>query len=102
MGHKLSDVPSSVLNDRLERMPADSEDAIRYRRELARRVGERDEIITLRKAAEILEVPEQTLHRYARLRIIRPADEYGGGPRFWRNEIQRWGSWTRMEGLPNA
>lgn len=98
----LPDIPSSVLRNRLEIIQADSDEACRYRRELKRRVGERDEKITLREAARIMEIPERVLLRYADLRIIRPADHYLGKPRFWRSEIRRWRAWTDREGPPNA
>jgi hypothetical protein len=96
------DVPSSVLRRWLAVLPADSESACIYRRELDRRICERDERITLRTAARLLGVPTGMLRRYSEAGIIREADRYLGESRYWRAEIERWARWSSMEGLPDA
>lgn len=89
--------PTAVIMSRLESIPADTEEAARHRRELDRRIGESDEQIGDRKAAEILELPRDVMRSIASRGIIRPIRELGGEFRFSRREIERWKAWTDRE-----
>lgn len=97
-----ADVPTGVLMRWLAVLQPDAESACIYRRELDRRMGERNERITLREAAHILGVPERFVRRCSDVGTIRAADEYMGQPRYWRSEIERWARWSAVEALPHA